>query len=132
MQSEEQTNLPTTNLSETNEIDGIQPEEQQNIPTANLSGTSDMGVGGIQPEEQQNIPTANLSGTSDMGGGPTPEEQQNIPTANLSGTSDMGGNNNGILVSISPQKDPVAEETPIPPNNCYQTFQIPEQLQMPR
>ena len=36
------------------------------------------------------------------------EEQQNIPTTNLSETSDMGGNNSGMLVSISPQKDPVA------------------------
>jgi hypothetical protein len=43
-----------------------------------------------------------------MGGGIQSEEQQNIPTTNLSGTSDMGGNNNGMLVSISPQKDPVA------------------------
>ena len=33
--SEEQQNIPTTNLSETNEIDGIQSEEQQNIPTTN-------------------------------------------------------------------------------------------------
>jgi len=85
----------------------VRPEEQQDIPTANLSGTSDMG-GGIQPEEQQDIPTANLSGTGDMGGGIQPEEQQDIPTANLSGTGDMGGNNNVMLVSISPEKDPVA------------------------
>jgi len=62
----------------------------------------------VRPEEQQDIPTANLSGTSDMGGGIQPEEQQDIPTANLSGTGDMGGNNNVMLVSISPEKDPVA------------------------
>jgi hypothetical protein len=36
------------------------------------------------------------------------EEQQNIPTANLSVTNDTGGNNNELLVTISPQKDPVA------------------------
>ena len=62
----------------------------------------------VQDQEQQDIPTANLSGTSEMGGGIQPQEQQDMPTANLSGTSDMGGNNNGMLVSISPQKDPVA------------------------
>jgi len=36
------------------------------------------------------------------------EEQQNIPTANLSVTNDTGGNNNELLVSIFPLKDPVA------------------------
>ena len=51
VQSEEQQNIPTTNLSGTNEIDGIQSEEQQNIPTTNLSGTNE--VDGIQSEEQQ-------------------------------------------------------------------------------
>ena len=35
-------------------------------------------------------------------------EQQNIPTANLSVTNDTGGNNNELLVSIFPLKDPVA------------------------
>ena len=40
--SEEQQNIPTTNLSETNEIDGIQSEEQQNIPTTNLSETNEI------------------------------------------------------------------------------------------
>src|SRR6188508_230303 len=39
---EKQQNIPTTNLSGTNEIDGIQSEEQQNIPTTNLSGTNEI------------------------------------------------------------------------------------------
>ena len=39
---EQQQNIPTTNLSGTNEIDGIQSEEQQNIPTTNLSGTNEI------------------------------------------------------------------------------------------
>jgi hypothetical protein len=43
---EQQQNIPTTNLSETNEIDGIQTEEQQqqqqNIPTTNLSETNEI------------------------------------------------------------------------------------------
>jgi hypothetical protein len=41
---EQQQNIPTTNLSETNEIDGIQSEEQQqqNIPTTNLSDTNEI------------------------------------------------------------------------------------------
>jgi uncharacterized GH25 family protein len=55
-QTEEQQNIPTTNLSET-----TQTEEQQNIPTTNLSETT-------QTEEQQNIPTTNLSETSDIDG----------------------------------------------------------------
>jgi hypothetical protein len=42
VQSEEQQNTPTTNLSGTNEIDGIQSEEQQNTPTTNLSGTNEI------------------------------------------------------------------------------------------
>ncbi|MDW0336120.1 MAG: hypothetical protein QN755_10530, partial [Nitrososphaeraceae archaeon] len=40
VQSEEQQNTPSTNLSGTNEIDGIQSEEQQNTPSTNLSGTN--------------------------------------------------------------------------------------------
>ena len=39
---EQQQNIPTTNMSGTNEIDGIQSEEQQNIPTTNLSGTNEI------------------------------------------------------------------------------------------
>ncbi|HEX7818466.1 MAG TPA: hypothetical protein VF419_03725 [Nitrososphaeraceae archaeon] len=39
--TEEQQNIPTTNLSETSDIEGTQTEEQQNIPTTNLSETSD-------------------------------------------------------------------------------------------
>ena len=42
LQSKEQQNTPTTNLSETNEIDGIQSEEQQNTPATNLSGTNEV------------------------------------------------------------------------------------------
>jgi hypothetical protein len=82
VQSEEQQNIPTTNLSETNEIDGIQSEEQQNIPTTNLSETNE--IDGIQTEEQQNIPTTNLSETNKI-----------------------DGNNNELLVSIFPLKNPV-------------------------
>ncbi len=63
VQSEEQQNIPTTNLSETNEIDGIQSEEQQNIPTTNLSETNEIDV--------------------------------------------IDGNNNELLVSIFPLKNPV-------------------------
>ncbi len=103
-QTEEQQNIPTTNLSETSDIDGTQTEEQQNIPTTNLSETSD--IDGTQTEEQQNIPTTNLSETSDIDGTQT-EEQQNIPTTNLSETSDIDGNNNVLLVSIFPLKNPV-------------------------
>ncbi|HET6727002.1 MAG TPA: hypothetical protein VFH19_03125 [Nitrososphaeraceae archaeon] len=81
VQSEEQQNISTTNLSETNEIDGIQSEEQQNIPTTNLSETNE--IDGIQSEEQQNIPTTNLSETNEIDG------------------------NNVLLVSIIPLKNPV-------------------------
>ena len=136
VQSEEQQNIPTTNLSGTNEVDGIQSEEQQNIPTTNLSGTNE--VDGIQSEEQQqqqqqqqNIPTTNLSGTNEVDGiqseeqqqqqyidttnlsgtnevdGIQSEEQQNIPTTNLSGTNEVDGNNNELQVSIVPLKNPV-------------------------
>src|SRR6188474_1234318 len=137
VQSEEQQNIPTTNLSGTNEVDGIQSEEQQNIPTTNLSGTNE--IDGIQSEEQQqqqqNIPTTNLSGTNEVDGiqseeqqqqqkkqqnipttnlsgtnevdGIQSEEQQNIPTTNLSGTNEIDGNNNELQVSIVPLKNPV-------------------------
>jgi len=104
-QTEEQQNIPITNLSETSDIDGTQTEEQQNIPITNLSETSD--IDGTQTEEQQNIPITNLSETSDIDGTQT-EEQQNIPTTNLSETSDIDGNNNVLLVSIFPLKNPVA------------------------
>jgi len=43
---EQQQNMPTTNLSESNEIDGIQSEEQQqqqqNMPTTNLSESNEI------------------------------------------------------------------------------------------
>ena len=108
VQSEEQQNIPTTNLSGTNEVDGIQSEEQQqNIPTTNLSGTNE--VDGIQSEEQQQqqyIDTTNLSGTNEVDGIQS-EEQQNIPTTNLSGNNEIDGNNNELQVSIVPLKNPV-------------------------
>jgi hypothetical protein len=63
----------------------VQPEEQ---PAGNLS---------VQPEEQ---PAGNLS--------VQPEEQQNIPTGNLSENNNISGNNNVLLVSILPLKNPVA------------------------
>ena len=88
VQSEEQQNTPTTNLSETNEIDGIQSEEQQNTPTTNLSETNE--IDGIQSEEQQNTPTTNLSETNEIDGIQS-EEQQNTPTTNLSGTNEIDG-----------------------------------------
>src|SRR6187551_529378 len=104
---EQQQNIPTTNLSGTNEIDGIQSEEQQkqqNIPATNLSGTNE--IDGIQSEEQQNIPATNLSGNNEIDGIQS-EEQQNIPTTNLSGTNEVDGNNNELQVSIVPLKNPV-------------------------
>ena len=60
----------------------------------------------VQSEEQQNIPTTNLSGTNEIDGIQT-EEQQNIPTTNLSETNKIDGNNNELLVSIFPLKNPV-------------------------
>jgi len=60
----------------------------------------------VQSEEQQNIPTTNLSETNEIDGIQT-EEQQNIPTTNLSGTNEIDGNNNELLVSIFPLKNPV-------------------------
>ena len=112
IQSEEQQNIPTTNLSGNNEIDGIQSEEQQqqqqqNIPTTNLSGNNE--IGDIQSEEQQQqqyIDTTNLSGTNEVDGIQS-EEQQNIPTTNLSGNNEIDGNNNELQVSIVPLKNPV-------------------------
>ena len=85
VQSEDQQNIPTTNLSGTNEVDGIQSEEQQ---------------------QQQYIDTTNLSGTNEVDGIQS-EEQQNIPTTNLSGNNEIDGNNNELQVSIVPLKNPV-------------------------
>ena len=82
---EQQQNIPTTNLSGTNEVDGIQSEEQQ---------------------QQQYIDTTNLSGTNEVDGIQS-EEQQNIPTTNLSGNNEIDGNNNELQVSIVPLKNPV-------------------------
>jgi hypothetical protein len=89
---EQQQNIPTANLSGTNEIDGIQSEEQQQqqqqqyIDTTNLSETNE--IDGIQSEEQQ-------------------QQQQNIPSTNLSETNEINGNNNELQVSILPLKNPV-------------------------
>jgi hypothetical protein len=62
----------------------------------------------VQSEEQQqqNIPTTNLSETNEIDGIQS-EEQQNIPTTNLSDTNEIDGNNNELLVSIFPLKNPV-------------------------
>jgi hypothetical protein len=107
-QLQQQQNIPTTNLSGNNEIDGIQSEEQlqqqQYIDTTNLSGNNE--IDGIQSEEQQNIPTTNLSGNNEIDGIQS-EEQQNIPTTNLSGNNEIDGNNNELQVSIVPLKNPV-------------------------
>jgi hypothetical protein len=62
-----------TNSSNANAFSPVQSgEQQQNIPTANLSGTNE--INGIQSEDQQqqrqqqNIPTANLSETNEIAG----------------------------------------------------------------
>jgi hypothetical protein len=84
----QQQNIPTTNLSGTNETDDMQSEEQQQqyIDTTNPSGTNE--IDGIQSEEQQ-------------------QQQQNISTTNLSDTNKIDGNNNELQVSILPLKNPV-------------------------
>jgi hypothetical protein len=84
----QQQNIPTTNLSGTNEIDGMQSEEQQQqyIDTTNPSETNE--TDGMQSEEQQ-------------------QQQQNISTTNLSDTNKIDGNNNELQVSILPLKNPV-------------------------
>ena len=122
---EQQQNIPTSNLSETNEINGIQSEDQQqkhqeqqqNIPTANLSETNE--INGIQSEDQQQqqqqyIDTTKPSGTNEINGIQSEdqqqkhqEQQQNIPTTNLSETNEIAGNNNELQVSILPLKNPV-------------------------
>ena len=68
--------IDVSGLSGNNEetLSPVQSEEQQNIPTANLSGTNDTDgnneetLSPAQSEEQQNIPTANLSGTNNIDG----------------------------------------------------------------
>jgi hypothetical protein len=86
---EQQQNILAANLSQANEIDGMQSGEQQQqqyIDTTNLSETNE--IDGIQSEEQQ-------------------QQQQNIPTTNLSETNEIDGNNNELQVSILPLKNPV-------------------------
>ena len=89
---QQQQNIPTTNLSETNQIDGIQSEEQQQqqLPTTDC----------IQSEEQQQqqLPTTNLS---------EEQQQQQLPTTNLSETNQIDGNDNELHVSILPLKNQV-------------------------
>ena len=69
----------------------------------NLPNSNDMR---ITSEEQQNISATNLSETNGIGDAQI-EEQQNTLTTNLSGDSDSADNNNELLISISPLKDPV-------------------------
>jgi len=59
------------------------------------------------------------------------EEQQNIPTTNLSETNEIDGNNNELLVSIFPLKNPV-ERGDTQNATITVTDQVPEQLQMPK
>ncbi|MDW0210334.1 MAG: hypothetical protein QOA12_00035 [Nitrososphaeraceae archaeon] len=82
----------------------VQSEEQQNTPSTNVSGTNE--IDGIQSEEQQNTPSTNVSGTNEIDGIQS-EEQQNTPSTNVSGTNEIDGNNNELLVSISSLKNPV-------------------------
>ena len=107
---EQQQQLPTTNLSETNEIDGIRSEEQQQqqLPTTNLSETNE--IDGIQSEEQQQqqLPTTNLSETNEIDDIQSEEQQQQqLPTTNLSETNEIDGNDNELHVSILPLKNQV-------------------------
>jgi hypothetical protein len=97
---QQQQNIPTTNLSETNEIDGIQSEEQQQqLPTTNLSETNE--IDGIQSEEQQQqLPTTDDIQSEE-------QQQQQLPTTNLSETNEIDGNDNELHVSILPLKNQV-------------------------
>jgi hypothetical protein len=102
-----------TNSSNANAFSPVQSgEQQQNIPTANLSGTNE--INGIQSEDQQQqyIDTTKPSGTNEINGIQSEDQQQqrqqqNIPTANLSETNEIAGNNNELKVSILPLKNPV-------------------------
>ena len=71
----------------------------------NLSNSNDIKV--IQAEEQEIMTTTNFSETDAIEDAQI-EEQQNTLSTNLSGNSDTAGNNNELLISISPLKDPVA------------------------
>ena len=59
---EQQQNIPTTNMSGTNEIDGIQSEEQQ--------------------QQQQNIDTTNMSGTNEIDGNSNELQVSIVPLKN--------------------------------------------------
>ena len=90
-------------LNSSNEeiLSPIQTEEQQNIPTTNLSETND--IDGTQTDEQQNIPTTNLSETND-----TDISDTDISDTDISDTDISDNINNVLSVSILPQKNPVA------------------------
>ena len=111
IQSEEQQQqLPTTNLSETNEIDGIQSEEQQQqqLPTTNLSETNEIDDIQSEEQQQQQLPTTNLSETNEIDDIQSEEQQQQqLPTTNLSETNEIDGNDNELHVSILPLKNQV-------------------------
>jgi hypothetical protein len=82
---EQQQNIPTTNLSETNEIDGIQSEEQQ--------------------QQQQNIPTTNLSETNEINGNNNELQVSILPLKN---PVERGDTQNATITVTDSGSRPVA------------------------
>src|ERR1044071_306574 len=75
------------------EFSPVQENVQQNIPVTNSSASNDLSR--AQENVQQNIPVTNSSDTD------------YIDTTKSTGTNDIDSNNNGMLVSISVEKNTV-------------------------
>jgi hypothetical protein len=86
------------------EFSPVQENVQQNIPVTNSSASNDLSR--AQENVQQNIPVTNSSDT-DYIDTTKSTGTNDIDTTKSTGTNDIDSNNNGMLVSISVEKNTV-------------------------
>src|ERR1044071_8776755 len=93
VQENVQQNIPVTNSSASNDLSRAQENVQQNIPVTNSSDTDYIDT--TKSTGTNDIDTTKSTGTND------------IDTTKSTGTNDINSNNNGMLVSISVEKNTV-------------------------
>src|ERR1044071_4620608 len=104
VQENVQQNIPVTNSSASNDLSRAQENVQQNIPVTNSSDTDYIDT--TKSTGTNDIDTTKSTGTNDID--TTKSTGTNdIDTTKSTGTNDINSNNNGMLVSISVEKNTV-------------------------
>jgi hypothetical protein len=105
------------NNSNNEPLSPVKSEEDLSTLSANLSTTNNINnnekLPAVQSEEEQNLPSSDLSVTNNADNNEElpavqSEEEQNLPSSDLSVTNNADSDDNTMLVSIVPLKDPVS------------------------